>query len=170
MNSPKNPKITWPASWKTRSIPWMNPEMPPPRNIDPCAIACHVRPSKTRRPRARAATAGRSGFALRRVDAVGLDLAIEVAALDLQALRRPRHVPVVGAQLGDDVRALEVVARLPERSLVRLGRRRGRVLRPERSRAVVGADLVAGRHDHEPLDHVPQLAHVARPVVGQEVA
>src|SRR5438309_7950354 len=136
MNSPKNPKITWPASWKTRSIPWMNPEMPPSRNVNPCAIACHVRPSKTRRPRAGRRRRGRSGFALRRVDAVGLDLAIEMAALDLQALRRPRHVPVVGAQLGDDVRALEVVARLPERSPVRLGRRRGRVLGTRRRRHV----------------------------------
>ena len=33
-------------------------------------------------------------------------------------------------------------------------------------REVLGPDDVARAHDHEPLDHVAQLAHVARPVVG----
>src|SRR5262245_7085977 len=112
---------------------------------------------------------GRSGVALGRIDAVGLELAVEVAALDAETVGGARHVPVVGAELGKDVGALEVVARVLERAVARLAGRR-RLFRAQRSRQIVGRDHIARRHDHEPLDHVAQLADVAGPVVGQEVA
>src|SRR4030095_6190526 len=44
------------------------------------------------------------------------------------------------------------------------------LLGAQRRRRVVGVDPVAGRHDDEPLDHVPELAHIAGPVVRQEIA
>src|SRR5438105_1864768 len=51
---------------------------------------------------------------LRGGDPVRLDLAIEVTALDAEPFRRPCHVEVVDPQLGQDVRALEVVTRLAQ--------------------------------------------------------
>src|SRR5437870_1774907 len=34
---------------------------------------------------------------------------------------------------------------------------------------VLGPDDVAGGHDDQPLHHVAELAHIARPLVGEEV-
>ena len=93
-----------------------------------------------------------------------------MTALDPEALGGPRHVPVVGAKLGQDIGALEVVARVLERPVARLPRGGRRFFWAQRRRQVLGRDHVAGRHDDQPLDHVPELAHVARPVVGQEIA
>src|SRR5205807_1393562 len=45
-----------------------------------------------------------------------------------------------------------------------------RLFRAQRRRQVVGRDHVAPSHDDEPLDHVPELPHVAGPIVGQEIA
>src|SRR6266853_997842 len=107
---------------------------------------------------------------LRGRDAVGLELAVEVAALDAQALGGAGHVPLVGSQLAQDERALEGLARLLERALA-LGVLGGRlrVAGTERRGQILRRDDVVRAHDHEPLHHVAQLAHVARPVVGEEV-
>src|SRR5215813_8985654 len=108
---------------------------------------------------------------LGRRDAVRLELAVEVAPLDTELLRGPRHVPLVGAQLAQYVGPLERLARLLERA-VPLGvvaRRGGLLTRAQRGWEVLGPDHVARRHDHEPLHHVAQLAHVTRPVVGEKV-
>src|SRR5439155_20617021 len=105
----------------------------------------------------------------RRSDPVRFDLPVEVAPLDAEALRSAGHVPVVRAELRHDVRALELLARLAQRALARFARRGRLVLRPERRRQVVGTDHVTRGQDHEPLDHVPELAHVSRPVVRQEI-
>src|SRR5215469_937031 len=107
---------------------------------------------------------------LRRRDAVDLELAVEMAPLDPELLGGTGHVPVVGAQLGHDVRALEGLARLFEGLLLeRVLADAAGIAGAERRGQGVGADDVAGGHDHEPLHHVAQLADVARPVVGQEV-
>src|SRR5712691_9087382 len=109
------------------------------------------------------------GLLLGRRDAVALELAVEVAPLDAEPLGGARHVPLVRAQLAQDIGALEGLAGLLEGLVLR-----GLVDRPAFPRAegrgkVFGADDVAGSHDDEPLDHVPELAHVARPVVGEEI-
>src|ERR1700752_2600680 len=161
----------------------MKPSTPPGWYDNPWARTFHVSTLTTTSPSPRPATAAAStalspgsgtalgsALALGRIDVVGLELAVEVAALDAQALGGTGHVPVVGAQLGQDERALEVVARVLERAVVRLGRGRSRFLRPERRRQGLGRDHVARRHDDQALHHVAQLAHVAGPVVGQEVA
>src|SRR5258706_5349594 len=111
-----------------------------------------------------------SGTLFRRADSVRLQLPVQVAALDAEALGGAGHVPLVGTQRDEDEGPLEGLARLLERALAQavVGRRLG-VRWPERGREVLGADDVARAHDDEPLDHVAQLAHVAGPVVRQEV-
>src|SRR6202795_1159296 len=107
---------------------------------------------------------------LGRADAVDLELAVEVAALDAELLGRAGHVPLVRAQLAQDVGALEGVAgvlELPVALQVVAGLRV--FAGAERWRQVLWTDDVAGGHDDQPLDHVAELAHVARPVVGEEV-
>src|SRR5215468_2413213 len=107
---------------------------------------------------------------LGRGDPVGLQLAIQMAPLDAELLRRPRHVPLVGAELAQDVRSLECLAGFLERTIaLRVLACRRLLARAERGRQVLGPDHVSRRHDDEPLHHVAQLAHVARPVVGEEV-
>src|SRR5580765_7462033 len=94
----------------------------PSCSANPWARTAQVRTTRIRSPRPRPATAapqrlaprsgksGRSGVAFRGIDAIGLELPVEVTALDPEALGGTRHVPVVGAKLGQDVGALEVVA------------------------------------------------------------
>src|SRR5438128_4930925 len=160
----------------------MNESTSPPWNDSPWASTFQVRTTRMRSPTPRPATPAilvvlspgsgttiGSGVALRRIDVVGLELPVEVAALDPQALGGAGHVPVVGAQLGEDVRALEVVARVLERPIAGFAHRRRGFLGSQRRRQVLGGDHVARRHDDEPLDHVAELAHIAGPVVGQEV-
>ncbi len=103
-------------------------------------------------------------------DAVGLELPPEVDPPDAERLGGPGDVPVVGPELAENVRALEGVPGLPE---ALEARRRPAPGRPPASGAAAGdprARWVAGRHDDEPLDHVAELAHVARPVVRHEGA
>src|SRR5262245_1607201 len=102
-------------------------------------------------------------------DAVRLELAPEVHAADAERLRRLRDVPGVTAELAQDVRTLERVARLADALEPRLRRHSDCLPRPERRRELLARDDVPGRHDDEPLDHVPELADVARPVVHHEV-
>src|SRR5262245_17357469 len=154
----------------------MKPSTPPPWYDNPWASTFHVSTLRTTSPSPRPATAAPStalspgsgtaigsGLALGRIDVVGLELPVEVAALDAQALGGTGHVPVVGSQLGQDERALEVVARVLERAVARLGRSRSRFFWPERRRQVLGRDHVARRHDNQALHHVAQLAHIAGP-------
>src|SRR5713226_486838 len=123
---------------------------------------------RTEKRRMRTSLAGR-GLLLGGRDPVALELAIEVAALDAEPLGRARHVPLVRAQLTQDIGALEGLAGLLE-GLVLLGLfGRATFPRAEGRGKVFGANDVAGGHDHEPLDHVPELADVARPVVGEEI-
>ena len=75
---------------------------------------------------------------LRGRDPVGLELAVEVAALDAQPLGGAGHVPLVGPQLAQDEGALEGLARLLERALALGVRRRLRVARAERRREILG--------------------------------
>src|SRR5215831_18606465 len=133
---------------------------------NPWASTFQVSAIRTTSPNPRPATAGtltppsgsdtddRSGVALRRIDVVGLELPVEVAALDAEPIGGARHVPVVGAELGQDIGALEVVARVLERAVARLARARRRLLGSQRCRQIVGGDHVTGGHDDEPLHHV----------------
>src|SRR5262249_35695059 len=57
---------------------------------------------------------GRPALRLRRSDPVRLQLSVEMAALDTELLRRPRHVPFVRSELAQDVCPLEGLARLLE--------------------------------------------------------
>src|SRR3990172_2308367 len=102
-------------------------------------------------------------------DTVGLQLGVEVAALDPEPLGGARHVPVLGAELRQDVRFLEGFARLLERALLDLVLRKPGLLGADRRRQVLGPDHSPGRHDDQALDQVPQLPDVPRPVVGKEV-
>src|SRR5262249_9245996 len=68
-----------------------------------------------RSPPGSGSVAHRGRSALRGRDPVYLELAVEMAPLDAELLRRLRHVPVELAQLAEDVRALERLARLLER-------------------------------------------------------
>src|ERR1700704_1216920 len=54
---------------------------------------------------------------LRRADPVGLQLPVQVAALDAETLGGAGHVPLVGPQLAQDEGALEGLARLLEGAL-----------------------------------------------------
>src|SRR6266849_4241362 len=125
-----------------------------------------TRPSGSRHSRSRRS----NGALLRGGDPVSLQLPVEMAALDAEALGGAGHVPLVGPQLAQDEGALEGLARLLEGTLaLAVVGRRLRVPRAERGREALGADHVTRAHDDEPLDHVAQLAHVAGPVVRQEV-
>ena len=104
----------------------------------------------------------------RRRDAERPHLPVQVAALDAEHLGRPRHVALLLGERPQDQIALEPIARFVQRQP--LGRRRRR--RPAARAALgsrkprsAGGDRVARHHDHQPLDHVAQLAHVARPGV-----
>src|SRR5260370_170116 len=102
---------------------------------------------------------------LRGRDAVGLELAVEVAALDAQALGGAGHVPLVGSQLAQDERALEGLARLLERPLA-LGVLGGRLrLAGAGGRGGGGPPRGAppGPRDHTPPPHVPPRAPSPRP-------
>ena len=70
-----------------------------------------------------------------------------MAPLDAELLRRPRHVPVGDAELAQDVRALEGLARLLERLLLLalVGAGGGGIARAERWGQGLGADHVARR-------------------------
>ena len=107
----------------------------------------------------------------RRGDAKRAHLAIEIAPLDAEHLGGPGDVALLPRQGPEDVVALELVARLVQRPQLG-GPPPVRACRPPprnaRSRAV---DHLARHHDHQPLDDVPQLPHVARPrVVRQDAA
>src|SRR2546422_10838343 len=54
-------------------------------------------------------------------DVQDLDLAVQVAALDLEVVRRLRDVPPVLAQLAPDVLPLERRPRVPQRRIVERG-------------------------------------------------
>src|SRR5712692_3879662 len=125
-------------------------------------------PMRTEKRCMRVSLAGR-GLRLGGRDPVALELAIEVAALDAEPLGRARHVPLMRAQLTQDIGALEGLAGLLE-GLVLLGLfGRPAFPRAEGRRQVFGSDDSARGHDDEPPDHVPELAHVARPVIGEEI-
>src|SRR5262245_4401608 len=111
----------------------MKPSTPPPWYDNPWASTFHVSTLSTTSPSPRPATAAAStalspgsgtalgsGLALGRIDVVGLELPVEVAALDAQMFGGAGDVPVVGSQLGEDERALEVVPRVLQRAIVRL--------------------------------------------------
>src|SRR2546426_1803505 len=82
---------------------------------------------------------------------------------------RARHFPVVGPELREDIRTLEVLPRVPERPFARLARGCGG-FRAKRRRQVVSPDHLAGGHDYQGFHHLAELAHVPRPVVGDEGA
>ena len=115
--------------------------------------------------------ANASVLALGRGRSVPLELAVEVAALDAELLGGAGDMCRSWARSSARMKARSKASRASLRrplalDLVGAGRRSSRA---ERGREVLGADDVAGAHDDEPLDHVAQLAHVARPVVGEEV-
>src|SRR5262245_13801771 len=98
-----------------------------------------------------------------------LHLAIEIAALDAENVGGSRHVPLLLRERPQNHIALEPIARLVQRQPLDGGIAGG--TRPaERTwiekAEILGRDAVAGNHDHQPLDHVPQLADVARPAVS----
>src|SRR5439155_26472717 len=111
-------------------------------------------------------------------EAVALHLPVEVRALDAQGLRRTAHVAARLLVFPPDVALLEVLARVGQGGevLERPARRaRDRVRRRARAGEqgrgqVPGLDAVSRGHDHQALDDVPQLAHVARPgQAGQQL-
>ncbi len=100
---------------------------------------------------------------------------MESGTLHSDELRRPRDVAAEARDLGHQVFALEDLARVAQREphqLLASGAvRRGGHAGADLGRQHVGGDLgvgVAARQDHETLDVVAQLAHVARPVVRLE--
>ena len=103
----------------------------------------------------------------RRRDAERLHLPIQVAPLDAEDFRGARHVALLLGERAQDQVALEAIARFVQRQLLggdggELGpRHRGAVEEAQ----VGGRNRVARHHDHQPLDDVAQLAHVAGPGV-----
>ncbi len=104
-------------------------------------------------------------------DAEAAHLPVEVAALDAEHVSRPRDVAIECRQ---------GVLRMYSRSQRRAPRTAGAAASiaagagatPPRSRNDRSAARhhVARHHDHQPLDHVAQLAHVAGPAVGPTAA
>ena len=118
-------------------------------------------------------SAGLSGrrfaAAPRRRDPERAHLAIQVAALDVEDLGGARDVALLLGQRAQDVVALEALARLVQRQHrpVRAGQLAGADDAVE-ERQVLDRDGVARHHDQQALDHVAQLAHVARPAVAAQ--
>src|SRR5690606_3084674 len=118
-------------------------------------------------PRAQRAPATRPAPSVRLPEeAVLLDLLVEVRPWHLDRARRLAHVPVVLAQLGEDVGALGALLELGEARRVEQvrGQRAGGLRARDQAVDVGGGDLRPAREDEEPLDGVAQLAHVARPL------
>src|SRR3569623_1103245 len=118
-----------------------------------------------------------SSLSFTSMNAEGTQLLVQVRSLDAERLRRSRDVPVELREPDADELALDLLAELAQRfsrvapevdrrdrpgvaGLLRAGGPRPAEVR----RQILLADhLVA--HDHEPLDDIAQLAHVARPLV-----
>src|ERR1041385_8653417 len=90
-----------------------------------------------------------------------LHLAVQMAALQPQDFRRARDIAMVLIQLLQDVIALIGGACLVQRGESCCG---SSAFAMDQRRQVLALDLVRARvHDHQPLNHVAQLAHVSRP-------
>ena len=118
------------------------------------------------RPRRRALVRGAA------MQAERLQLAMQRRALHADEGRGARDVAAEARHLGQQILALEDLARVAQRQLHDLAallpaQHRGRVLADVVGQRV-GADRPAAgrRQDQQPLDDVAQLAHVARPVVA----
>src|SRR5882672_8395267 len=95
-------------------------------------------------------------------DPVRSHLAVQVAALQAQELRRPDHVSARLVELFQDELPLEALAALAQRgeALERIGGRLRIGPRPDRPPNLLRTDDLAWREDYKPLDDVFQLAHV----------
>src|SRR2546427_184153 len=93
-------------------------------------------------------------------DVQEFDLAVEVAALDLEVVRGLRDVPPVLAQLAPDVLPLERRPRVPQRRIVERGgylRRGGLPGLAHKRRPLRRPGDGAARPDHHPPPHSAQL-------------
>ena len=91
----------------------------------------------------------------------------KLAALQAERLRRVRHALIVLLQLGEDLLALEGVGALRQRAARWCGmRRRRRALRLRQRQLHRGRIHRAIGQQQQPLDHVAQLPHIARPGVA----
>src|SRR5437870_9434127 len=98
---------------------------------------------------------------------VPLELAVEGLAIEAEDLCRERPVASHALEHAEQVPALHLVERHELSDAVALWRMRGPA-RPEVLRQVVDGDRVVAGEGHGMLDAVLELAHVARPGVGEE--
>lgn len=103
------------------------------------------------------------------LDPEGSQLLVEVAALEAQPLGGGRHLPALLLQHAEDDAPLEVGERVVQRADEGRGAA-GRELGTPRERPldVPHGDDRPPREDHQPLDEVLQLPHVAGEVVAHE--
>ena len=118
----------------------------------------------SRRPQTGSPSSRRAGAIPKR-----FHLPIEVAALDAEGVGGAGDVAVLRGERAQDVVALEALARLVQRQRRRAGRPPAAAIGAAVEERQVGErDRVARHHDHQPLDHVAQLAHVAGPAVAAQ--
>ena len=166
-------------SWKARSSGWC----PPRRSTPPPSSTCRSKASTPTRfwrtscdeARPSKLIASDRFFVVfvgssRRRDAERLHLPIEVAALDAEHVGGARHVALLLGQRRAGCRSRSKRSRA-SCSVQALAGASGAARRCDSavgSRKLRSAAEIAspGHHDHQPLDHVAQLAHVARPRVA----
>src|SRR5438034_3198737 len=117
------------------------------------------------RARASARAPSRRARAEVRSQPVLLHLPRQGVAVDPEELRGRADLPVGVGQHTGDVPRLRLRQR-QETALRPVGERG--LLAPQLVRQVLRPQRLVGRHDHGPLDHVAQLAHVANPGVGAQ--
>src|SRR2546425_13319533 len=92
----------------------------------------------------------------------------EIYTLSLHDALPISHVPPDALEHAQDVLALELLHRLPERRAGVLGEARARVRQRDVERDVLELDDVALREHDRAMHDVLQLAHVPRPVVARQ--